>query len=467
MFFFDDHYLENIALIDSNGSFLSYSDLTRKIKEFSDAFNRRHLVFIVGENDVSSIVCYLSCLESDMVPLLLSPKINLDQLKKLIEVYKPRYIFQKLEDLYENYSLALRDKAYSLLVNNDNLQVQLNSKLALLLTTSGSTGSPKLVRLTKQNLISNARSISNYLKISPDDRVMTSLPFNYSFGLSVINSHLISGSSIVLSNASMIEGEFWKKINEHSVTGLSGVPYNYEMILKLGINRLKIPSINTMTQAGGRLDFEKMKAIYDGLKSKKIDFYSMYGQTEATARISYLAPNDIKRKRGSIGKAIPDGRLWLEDKNGKIIDQSNTIGELIYSGENVSMGYANSLDDLKLGDINKGILRTGDLANFDSEGYFYIKGSISRFIKVFGNRISLDSVEEIISSMGFECASTGKENMLLIFVENHPSLSIDALKTNISNLIGINQKAIEISSVSILPRLINGKIDYKALREGK
>jgi long-chain acyl-CoA synthetase len=467
MFFFNDQYLENIALIDKNDSFLSYSDLILKIKQFSSVFDRRHLVFIVGENDVSTIVCYLSCLESDMVPLLLSPKIKIDQLKNLIEVYKPRYIFQKLKDFYKNYSLALRDQSYSMLVNNNNLKIQLNSKLALLLTTSGSTGSPKLVRLTKKNLISNARSISNYLKISPDDRVMTSLPINYSYGLSVINSHLISGSSIVLSNASMIEGEFWKKINKHSVTGLSGVPYNYEMILKLGINRLKIPSINTMTQAGGRLDFEKMKTIYDGLKSKKIDFYSMYGQTEATARISYLAPNDIIRKRGSIGKAIPDGRLWIEDKNGKIIDQSYTIGELIYSGDNVSMGYANSLDDLNLGDINKGSLRTGDLAHFDSQGYFYIKGSINRFIKVFGNRISLDSVEEIISSMGFECAATGEENMLLIFIENHSSLSTDTLRRNISNLIGINQKVIEISSISILPRLINGKIDYKALSEGK
>jgi acyl-coenzyme A synthetase/AMP-(fatty) acid ligase len=265
----------------------------------------------------------------------------------------------------------------------------------------------------------------------------------------------------------MMEGEFWKKINEHSVTGLSGVPYNYEMILKLGINRLKIPSITTMTQAGGKLDYEKIKTIYDGLKSKKINFYSMYGQTEATARISCLMPNDIIRKRGSIGKAIPGGRLWVENKNGKIIDQSNTIGELIYSGDNVSMGYANSLDDLKLGDTNKGTLRTGDLAQFDSEGYFYIKGSINRFIKVFGNRISLDFVEEIISNMGFECAATGEENMLLIFLEDHPSLSKDSLRTNISNSIGINQKAIEITTISILPRLSNGKIDYKDLRLGE
>ena len=269
MFFFNDEYLENIALIDRNGSFLSYSDLTLKIKEFSGAFDRRHLVFIVGENDVSNIVCYLSCLESDMVPLLLSPKIKIDQLKNLIEVFKPRYIFQKLEDPYKNYNLALKDQTYSLLVNN-NLQVQLNSKLALLLTTSGSTGSPKLVRLTKKNLISNARSIANYLKISPVDRAITSLPFNYSYGLSVINSHLLSGSSIVLSNASMMEGEFWKKINEHSVTGLSGVPYNYEMILKLGFNRLKIPSITSMTQAGGKLDYEKIKTIEEFQKKFNI-----------------------------------------------------------------------------------------------------------------------------------------------------------------------------------------------------
>ena len=123
MFFLNDQYLENIALIDKNGSFLSYSDLTIKTKQFSRVFDRRHLVFIVGENDVSSIVCYLSCLESDMVPLLLSPKIKIDQLKNLIEVYKPRYIFQKLEDLYKNYNHVLRDQTYSLLVNKNNLRM--------------------------------------------------------------------------------------------------------------------------------------------------------------------------------------------------------------------------------------------------------------------------------------------------------------------------------------------------------
>ena len=236
--------------------------------------------------------------------------------------------------------------------------------------------------MTKKNLISNAKSISKYLDIKSNDRAISSLPLNYSYGLSVINTHLNSGASIVLTNSSMMERDFWYLINKHSVTSLAGVPYNYEMILRLGIDRLKIPSIKKMTQAGGKLSYDKINRINANLKQKNISFYTMYGQTEATARISYLAPDDIDKKPGSIGKAIPAGKMWLQGKKGKVIEETDSIGELVYSGDNVSMGYALSLSDLMLGDKNKGILRTGDLARCDSDGYFFIEGSINRFIKI-------------------------------------------------------------------------------------
>jgi len=455
--------LSDIALIESSGKITTYLELNQNISDFSKFFTDKELIFIIGENDFSTIVCYLSAIESEVVPLLLSPKIGQAQLANLFKVYQPKYTFQKKSQSTNDLFLLSSFESYGLFVKDNYKSHSIHSDLALLLTTSGSTGSPKLVRLSKKNIISNAKSISKYLEISSNDRTITSLPFNYSYGLSVINSHLISGGSIVLTNSSMMEGEFWSLISKHSVTSFAGVPYNYEMILKLGVERLKISSINKMTQAGGRLDFNKIKKINNALKSKNINFYSMYGQTEATARISYLSPEDINIKPGSIGKAIPNGKIWLEDVNGNIIKEIDSIGELIYSGDNVSLGYAESFKDLALGDNNLGILKTGDLARVDRDGYFFIEGSTNRFIKIFGNRISLDSLETIISKKGYEVIVSGDDNMIMIYITNKKKMNIGLLTNEIAETIGIHHSAIKINVISSFPRLDNGKIDYKIL----
>jgi len=467
MFISNVDNLNDVALIESDGSILTYSDLYKNVSELTTFFDDKHLVFIVGENNFATITCYLSAVESGMVPLLLSSMINQNQLNNLIDVYKPKYIFQKESRPSNDLNLLSSLGEYGLFIGSKSKSIKLHPNLALLLTTSGSTGSPKLVKLTKRNLISNAKSISKYLDINSDDRAITSLPYNYSYGLSVINTHLSSGGSLVLTNSSMMEGNFWRLVKKYSVTSFAGVPYNYEMILRLGVDKLEISSINKMTQAGGRLDSNKIEKINNSLKSKNIKFYIMYGQTEATARMSYLSPKDIERKPDSIGIAIPNGKLWIENKNGELIDQVNSVGELIYSGQNVSMGYANSINDLELGDINKGVLRTGDLAKFDSEGYFYIEGSTNRFIKIYGNRISLDSLEKIVSNKGFESVVTGDDKKIVIHIINHPNLSQDSLRSEISEVIGINHVAIKINVISEFPRLDNGKIDYKFLNNSK
>ena len=466
MFLSDGENDENIALIQGDELVITYSDLFQQIEDFSRLFNSKHLIFIIGENDIASIVAYLSSIEFGVVPLLLGSKTNQEQIDNLINIYKPKYIFQKINlNLHSEYYFSSKFRGYSFFTSDVCDEIKLHPDLALLLTTSGSTGSPKLVRLTKKNLISNAKSISKYLNIKSNDRAISSLPFYYSYGLSVINSHLNSGASIVLTNSSMMERDFWNLINNHSVTSLAGVPYNYEMILRLGIDRIKIPSIKKMTQAGGKLGFDKIDRINAILKQKNISFYIMYGQTEATARISYLAPNDIDKKPGSIGKAIPAGRMWVQDKKSEVIEEIDSIGELVYSGGNVSMGYALSLSDLMLGDENKGVLRTGDLARCDSDGYFFIEGSINRFIKIYGNRISLSSLEGIIYDKGFENIVIGGNNKILICVIKNKKLSVDKLISEVSKEININHRSIQIKIVSYFPRLANGKIDYKVMQK--
>jgi long-chain acyl-CoA synthetase len=463
MFLSEVNNANNVALIESNGNEVTYSDLYKCILEFSNFFAGRHLIFIIGESDLATIVSYLSSIESNIVPLLLSSKINNKLLANLIDIYKPKYIFKKKSKPYKGFQALSTYKGYSLFIGIKYEEIKLHNDLALLLTTSGSTGSPKLVRLTKKNLLSNAKSICSFLQITSNDRAISSLPFNYSYGLSVINSHLSCGGSIVLSNTSMMERDFWNLIKKHLVTSIAGVPYNYEMILRLGIEKLELTSVKKMTQAGGRLNSKKIDIINQSLSLKNINFYIMYGQTEATARIAYLPPEDINRKLGGIGKPIPGGKLWIEDINGNIIDKNNVIGELVYSGENVSMGYADSLKDLELGDSNSGTLKTGDLARFDNEGYFFIEGSNNRFVKLFGNRISLDSVEKIVLDNGFENVVTGNAKKIDIYVIDSQSLSLEMLRAKISEVIGINKIAINVNKIDEFPRLNNGKIDYSLL----
>ena len=467
MFLINDDHLDRTALVCNDGSIITYKQLKRLVNDFGAYLDERSLVFLLGSNNLSSLVCYLSSLDQEVVPLLLSESIKIEQLNNLIDIYSPKYIFQKKSRPSNDLNLLSSFGEYGLFIRDKSKNIKFHPSLALLLTTSGSTGSPKLVRLTKNNIISNAKSISKYLDINSDDRAITSLPYNYSYGLSVINTHLSSGGSIVLTNASMMERNFWSLVEKFSVTSFAGVPYNYEMILRLGVDKLDISSIRKMTQAGGRLDFNKIEKINNSLKSKNIKFYVMYGQTEATARMSYLPPKDIERKPDSIGMAIPYGKLWIVDSKGHIIEQIESVGELMYSGDNVSMGYARSIIDLQLGDKNAGILKTGDLARFDSEGYFFIEGSNNRFVKLFGNRISLDSLEKIVSNKGFESVVTGDDKKIVINIINHPNLSQDSLRSEISEVIGINHVAIKINVISEFPRLDNGKIDYKFLNNSK
>ena len=463
MFLINNSQPEKTAIVCDNGDTISYGKLKKLINSFSIYFKERSIVFLIGSNNVSSLVCYFAALESGVVPLLLSENINDEQLNDLIDIYSPKYIFSKKTFSNSIYSLRAKVEEGHLFLRNKALDISIHKDLALLLTTSGSTGSPKLVKLTKENIKSNAESISEYLKIGYDDRAITSLPFNYSYGLSVINSHLFSGGSIVLSSSSMMEEKFWKSINEYSVTSIAGVPYNYEMMLRLGIDNLDIPTIKKMTQAGGKLDYQKAKKVNDSLQLKGIDFYTMYGQTEATARISYLPCGNLDKKPNSIGIPIPGGRLWLENEEGLKISNSKIVGEMIYEGLNVSMGYAESKEDLSIGDVNKGILKTGDLAYFDEEGYYFIEGRNNRFVKVFGNRISLDSLEKLVTTKGFDSVATGVDDKIVIYVIEEPNLSVAELRKEISESIGINMVAIKVTPIDDFPRLDSGKINYKAL----
>jgi len=330
-----------------------------------------------------------------------------------------------------------------------------------LLTTSGSTGSPKLVRLSLENIESNATSIAEYLSISSDDRPVTVLPMNYSFGLSIINSHLIKGATMLLTGRSLMEKEFWTFLKKEKATTMSGVPYTYEILKRLRFFRMDLPSLTTMTQAGGKLHIELNREFTEYCHANNKRFFVMYGQTEATARMSYLQHEYGLTKLGSIGFAIPGGEFELIDENGVVVHESNTVGELVYRGKNVSLGYAECGEDLCKGDENFGILKTGDLAKRDSDNFYFIVGRKKRFIKIFGNRVNLDETERLLKNFIIDCACTGSDDKMVIYItETNREMDV---KQYLSSKTGINHSAFIVRQIDAIPKNSSGKTIYANL----
>ena len=421
MIFGIDTYKERIAIITDDGTRLTYGELAERVAARAKELQKGVLQFCLCRNSTESIVEYLACLEAGAPVVLLDATKDPETIENLRKIYKPG-------------------------------EMKCHLDLALCLTTSGSTGSPKLVRLTKRNILANAESITEYLQIDENERPITMLPMYYSYGLSIINSHLLKGATILLTDKTYAQREFWNFLKEYEATFMSGVPYTWELLRRLRFLRMDLPSVKTMTQAGGKLNAEIAKEYIQWAKSQGKHFIVMYGQTEATARMSYLPWEKAEEKYASIGVAIPGGEFSLAED-----------GELIYKGENVSMGYAECANDLLKGDENHGILLTGDMARVDEDGFYYITGRKKRFVKIWGNRCNLDQIEQMVKPIITTCACAGVDDHITVFVTK------DGLEKNIKDMLaaktGLNPIAFAVKVIESIPVKDSGKIDYQLLQQ--
>ena len=437
-----DKYGNNISVITDAGDSLTYSELRQK----TSVSVPRGLVFCLAHNNLDTFLGYVTCLQSGLPIVMLDGSKPKEVIDALIEVYRPEYIWDG----------GLKETGLK--------GEEINPELAMCLTTSGSTGSPKFVRLTAKNILANAESIAEYLEIDENERPITTLPMYYSYGLSVINSHLLKGATILLTDHTYAQREFWNFLKDQRATSIAGVPYTYEVLRRLRFFRMDLPYLKVMTQAGGKLNKDIAKEYIDYAAANGKKFFVMYGQTEATARMSYLPWESAQEKYASMGVAIPGGKFSLMDADGKEITAPDVDGELIYAGHNVSLGYAESREDLQKGDENHGILHTGDVARKDADGFYYITGRLKRFVKVWGNRCNLDATEQIVkSNVTTSCACAGVDDKITVFVTEvgleESIISLLADKT------GLNSKAFEVKVIDAIPVKDSGKIDYPALQE--
>jgi long-chain acyl-CoA synthetase len=371
------------------------------------------------------------------------------------------------EELYRRYQISVVfSSSIHAWCRRDTLPPRMHSDLALLLSTSGSTGSPKMVRLSRRNLLSNAMAIAEYLHLNSQGRAITSLPLHYAYGLSVIHSHLLVGATIVVCGHSVMEREFWRCMEEAGVSLFSGAPIMYEALQKLQLEKMRLPALKILTQAGGKLPVRRVEWMARLAQTRGWKFYVMYGQTEATARMAYLPHQYAIEYPESIGMAIPGGMLSLEDDSGRVIEESGVTGQLIYRGDNVMMGYALSASDLLLGDVNQGRLMTGDLAVRDENDFYYLRGRSSRVIKLYGSRIDLDYLESDLRNRGMDVVIAGQDDRLVLaaIAKHHLDEALHALTVDYR----IHRALIGAVVLDAIPMTSSGKIRYgDLLQTGK
>jgi acyl-CoA synthetase (AMP-forming)/AMP-acid ligase II len=458
-----EQYENNVAYVIDQNKFTNFSQVINEADLFSSDLKPRQIVLCIASNTSEFFTAYLGFMRRGVVPLLLPSSCTYEDILSLINVYKPTYLFLPFHKYLkpDDYRILSNFGSYQLLINDKNDSL-LDPNLAILLTTSGTTGSSKLVMISHDNLNSNCESIVEYMKLGQSSRAITSLPFSYSYGLSIINTHLFVGGSVILTENAITQSQFWDSFDSYAATHLGGVPFSYEVYKRYEKRLFASNSLEILTQAGGKLPKNLVSYFAEKCRANSIRFFVMYGQTEATARISYMNCEDAIRKPDSVGKAIPGGEIILVDSKDQPIAQPGVEGELVYKGPNVSMGYANTSLDLYPKNKYSDTLRTGDLAFRDHEGDIFIVGRLSRNAKINGIRINLQEIDDHLTNEETVSATVSDDLNICTFYTGQADHS--NLIFNIQRISKVRVNQIQLRNVEQLPRTAAGKIDYKEVK---
>lgn len=451
---------DSFAAVDSEGNALRYGEILSFAEKLEHMLEPRSLIFILTENNAGGIGWIMAAILSGNVPLILNSHLDAELLDSLIGTYRPEFICAPSKEWIDE-NVVLTAYGYNLSATNTP-RCPMNNSLSHLLPTSGSTGSPKLVRHKYDNIEAAALNISTFFRLTESDRPLMVLPLYYTMGLSMVFSHLYVGGTVLITDLAMTDPAFWRFLKDERATSFTGVPFSFEILDKMRFTRMKLPDLTLLTQGGGKMPTELNKRFAEYCRDTGKRWVATYGQSEGSARMAWLPEEFAISKIGSIGIAVPNGELFLRDSAGNMIEESPATGEMCYRGRNVTMGYARSREDLMLGDERNGFLPTGDIAYRDADGFYFIKGRMSRFLKIYGNRIGLDECEHILrSAVSCECACSGNDDRLIVFLtdETQKVQAADALLKAIK----IPANVMEFRFMESLPKNEAGKILYSQL----
>lgn len=453
---------DSLALVDNEGNRITYGTLVELMEKVGGLVEPRTLTFNLCKNTVGSMIGYLGFIEHGAVPVMLNTKLDEDLLEDLLNIYTPAYIWVPVEEQYRFDFEKIYESYGYVLLKTGNEPYPINEKLQLCMTTSGSTGSPKFVRYKKGNLEANAKNVAIAFGWTEKERAICDLGMQYTMGLNVINTHLYVGATVLLTTHNLLSPEFWEYIKAERGTNFTGVPFSYDIFFRLHFERMDLPDLKTLSQGGGKLTEKRFTQLAEYAQKNGKRFIASFGTTETSARLACLSPELAISKTGSIGRAIPEGELFLVDENGKVVTAPLAEGEMCYKGPNVTMGYAVCREDLLKGDEFNGIYHTGDLARRDEDGCYYVTGRLSRFLKLLSYRVSLDQSERLIQQeFNIECACSGTDYRMNIYIVDG-SKKAEVLGF-ISEKTGLFKNLFKVFVVPEILRNESGKIRYKEM----
>lgn len=455
---------DKLAVIDNAGHRITYGQLRDISLEIGRKTESRSIVFCLCRNEAGALAGYIGFIENKAVPLTLSSRIDSELLEELSSEYQPRYYWVPEELAPHIPGTRVFSALNYVLLKTDYEIYPIHDKLQMLMTTSGSTGSPKLVRYKVGNLEANARNVALAFGWTERERAICDLGMQYTMGLNVINTHLYVGATVLLTAYNLMSSEFWDYIKRERGTNFTGVPFSYDIFSRLHFERMELPYLHTLAEGGGKLTDKRYIELSEYAQKNGKRFIPTFGTTETSARLSMLPAELSSKKVGSIGRAIPGGEIFLINDEGKVIDDSVAEGEMCYRGPNVTMGYAVCREDLLKDDEWDGEFHTGDLARRDEDGCYYITGRKSRFLKLLSYRVGLDESERLISEhFNIECVCTGTDHQMDIYITDS-SAKNDVL-TYISEKTGLYRGIFRVVVIDRIPRNDSGKVLYRELEQ--
>jgi acyl-CoA synthetase (AMP-forming)/AMP-acid ligase II len=441
---------------------LTYGELADLVGEFESALhnNGKALVLCAGDRDLPTLLAYLAALRLGHVVAFLPASTE------IISAYQPEFVVPApgaqngLANL--GYRPAATPVAGATIFRRENAQAagEIYTGTALLLATSGSTGSPKTVRLSYSGLADNTAAVIRALGITAAECAPTTLPITHAYGLSVLNTHLLAGAGVVLSGGSPLALATWDRLVRSGATSFAAVPMTYGALGPAHVRLLDRSKVRTMTQSGARLGDDLTMRLARMMEQRDGRFFVMYGQSEATSRIARLDPADLPGRLGSVGTAVPGGTITIRSAP----PHARTVpgeGAVHYEGPGVMLGYGTGRADLCRGP-EVDVLDTGDLG-YLREGYLYLTGRAKRIVKVLGVRTSLDDLERLVERPGHPAAVIcGVDDVMVLAGAGDPAVHEQQRQQLVESL-GVPSRQVVFRHVGRLPRTPGGKVDYRAL----
>ncbi|MCJ7936175.1 MAG: AMP-binding protein [Chryseobacterium sp.] len=414
------------------------------------------LLFLYNDNQLPGIEVLLNFYGTAHTIALLGQKLHTEFKDRIEAEYRPKYIFDPQREEIPGYSLKEFSDTIKIFMKDDyKSEISIHPEIKILLSTSGTTGVPKLVKLSDDNLYQNAISILQYMPILESDVVPLNVPINFVYGFSIFTTNCMRAGRIVCSDKDIMQKAFWEEMEEYGYSTLGGVPYLYENLNRIGFFRKDSPGLRYFTHTGGVINGELRKTLFSYCHEFEKEFFAQYGQTEAGGRMAYLTTDGLLEEETSIGTPVHGGNFSIDPET----------DELLFSHSSIFGGYANKLEDLTAYEQPL-VLHTGDTARKGQNGIYYITGRIKRIMKLFGIRLNLDEVEFILKNElkgnTFVCLNSNDKKIVVLY--DNPEIDPQVITETIKNKLRINPQYVRTELIESFPLSQNGKINYPLLQ---